>query len=61
MEPNESVVAAALREFREEMWADETGGGREADITVVGIARPLPAITKTMVRYVLLSDVCEPV
>lgn len=54
-------MAAALREFREEMWADETGGGREADITVVGIARPLPAITKTMVRYVLLSDVCEPV
>ena len=54
IDPGESARDAALREFREEMWAHSymAGTAHLPNVTVVGQARPLPAVTKTIVRFI---------
>lgn len=53
MEPGETAVETAVREFREEMWVSHrtSAGLYPATISVIGQSKSLPSITQTMVRH----------
>ena len=50
IDPTESAISAAIREFREELWSHSGESYRYENISILGTISPLPAVTKTMVN-----------